>query len=79
MFRGLFSPGIFRSILFLEYIYAIINTTQTEMSGLKIKNTIEVLADYGVRQIQLCVGSVTKSEDPVDVLVISAFPGLCYK
>lgn len=46
------------------------------MSDLIVNNTLEVTTDYGLRQIQLCVGSVTKSKDPVDVLVVSAFPGI---
>eukprot|EP00111_Clytia_hemisphaerica_P017752 TCONS_00052511-protein len=38
-------------------------------------STIDVQTKEGVGSINLCIGSITKCEDVVDVLVISAYPG----
>ena len=43
--------------------------------GLLLKDQLDVSTSHGTCQIQLCVGSVTKLQEPVDVLIISAFPG----
>ena len=41
-------------------------------------STIDVETDTGTSKISLCVGSVTKCFQKVDVLVVSAFPGIIY-
>lgn len=45
--------------------------------GLIVENSIKVLTQNGVCQIDLCLGDITKlkKEDGVDVLVVSAFRG----
>lgn len=45
--------------------------------GLIVENSIKVLTQNGVCQIDLCLGDITKlkKEDSVDVLVVSAFRG----
>ena len=45
------------------------------MSGLLLADTIHINSNYGPSKIELFLGSVTKTTDPVDVLVISAYPG----
>ena len=46
------------------------------MNGLLLADTIHINSNYGPSRIELCVGSVTKTTDLVDVLVISAYPGM---
>lgn len=46
------------------------------MSRLLVADTIQVDTTHGSSKIELCLGSVTKTIEPVDVLVISAYPGL---
>lgn len=41
-------------------------------------STIDVETEAGTSRISLCVGSVTKCPQKVDVLVVSAFPGIFY-
>ena len=51
------------------------------MAGLIVDSTLEVETQHGLCKIELCLGSITQLQDPVDVLVISAFPGklfFCY-
>ena len=48
------------------------------MSGLLVADTIQVDTTHGSSKIELCLGSVTKTIEPVDVLVISAYPGLIF-
>ena len=49
------------------------------MADLILKEKIEVETNHGHCEIHLNFGSITKlkREDAVDVLVISAFPGIC--
>lgn len=45
------------------------------MAGLLTNNRISVQTKHGDCSIELCLGSITQLQDPVDVLVLSAFPG----
>ena len=50
------------------------------MAGLQVHSTIKLQTQDGLREIQLCFGDITKLpvEEKVDVIMVSAFPGLIY-
>lgn len=43
--------------------------------ALRIADTIFVPTQLGEYQIQLCYGDITKVEEKVDIVMVSAFPG----
>lgn len=49
-------------------------------AGLITQNTLRLRTEIGICQIELCVGDITQLQrkDKVDVLVVSAFPGLSF-
>ena len=51
----------------------------SQLKSLSVVDRLEVYTSNGECEIQLCFGSVTKLEkkEKVDVLVVSAFPGMC--
>ena len=48
------------------------------MADIRVADRINVTSEIGECDIHLCVGDITKlqNKDKVDVLVISAFPGI---
>lgn len=43
--------------------------------SIKIEDTISVHTLLGEYQIQLCYGDISKQEDKMDIVMVSAFPG----
>lgn len=48
------------------------------MSGLLVADTIQIDTTHGSSKIELCLGSITETTELVDVLVISAYPGMIF-
>lgn len=44
--------------------------------SLRIQDTIFVPTKTGEYQIQLCYGDITKLEEKMDIVMVSAFPGM---
>jgi hypothetical protein len=44
--------------------------------SLRIEDTICVPTKTGEYQIQLCYGDITKVEERMDIIIVSAFPGM---